>query len=70
MTFQAKYDGICGECKEPIYKGDQLVWDDDHGNAVHSECVPDDAKEKPLRATCPKCWQILSVTGACGCDPE
>lgn len=68
MTFKAKYDGLCSACKEPIRVGDKLEWVG--GEVVHSECIPDDVQEKPTRPTCPKCWQIVSVTGACGCDPE
>ena len=68
MTFTAKYDGICPECKEPIRKGDQLEWFD--GSVLHAACEPDAVRDEAPRPTCPRCWQVLSVSGACGCDPE
>lgn len=68
MSFKAKYDGICSECKEPIYKDDELDWVDKQ--VVHADCLQDALKEHVDRPTCPKCWQVLSVAGACGCDPE
>lgn len=68
MTFKAKYDGLCVECKEAIYKGDDLVWVD--GQAAHADCQPDEAKDQVERPTCPTCWQVKSVTGACGCEDD
>lgn len=66
MSFVAKYDGRCGECSERISEGDHLEFVD--GGVVHLDCVPDHTTEAPARPTCAKCWQILSVSGACGCD--
>lgn len=68
MSFVAKYDGWCHGCRQPINEGDRLEWVD--GEVVHEDCVPDAVREEPPRPTCPTCWQIVSVTGACGCDPE
>lgn len=68
MSFKAKYDGWCRECGEPIHAGEELKWDE--GVVVHAECVPDADKDEAPRPTCPKCWQVRSVSGACGCDPE
>jgi len=65
-TFTAKYDGRCPVCQETIYAGDQLTRDG--GQVIHVECVPDDAKEAPMRPTCPECWLEVSTAGACGCD--
>ena len=68
MSFKAKYDGRCSECAQDIFKDDELDWFD--GQVVHADCLPDAAKDKVERPTCSKCWQVLSVAGACGCDPE
>lgn len=68
MTFKAKHDGLCVECKEAIYQGDDLVWVD--GQAAHVDCQPDADKGHVEGPTCPKCWQVKSVTGACGCEDD
>lgn len=67
--FIAKYDGTCADCKESIYAGDRLVYNHD-GRVAHVDCERDEGhEERPTRPTCPKCWQVMSVTGSCGCDP-
>lgn len=70
MTFIAKYDGTCAGCGEPISEGDRLEWADgpNGGRAVHEDCTEDLALAKDTtRPTCPKCWQLVAVNGACGC---
>lgn len=75
MSFSAKYDGRCGECGEEIAEGDLLEWvDTARGRkAVHADECADRAEDKQNQAmtkrpTCPDCWQVVSVSGACGCD--
>lgn len=68
MTFTAQYDGTCGICSESIRKGDRL----DHfdGEVVHTSCLPTSARDTVTGHTCPICWEVKSVSGACGCDPS
>lgn len=68
MSFRAKYDGFCHECRESIAEGDRLDWSE--GQVVHEDCLPDAVKDEAPRPTCPKCWQVIASNGACGCDPE
>lgn len=69
MSFTAKYDGRCGGCDETIYQGDQLVMVD--GRAVHEDCVAEERKEaERRRPTCARCWQEISLSGACGCEAD
>jgi hypothetical protein len=68
VTFTAKYDGRCSSCSEVISAGEQLEWTDDQ--AVHRDCLADAEAKEAARPTCPKCWMTISVSGACGCDPE
>ena len=65
MSIAAQYPGRCPACEERIDVGDLIVAFDD-GVWVHLDC--DTAPTPKPTATCPRCWQALSVTGACGCE--
>lgn len=67
--FKAKYDGRCNTCGDTIQAGDLLEYDLDD-RVSHSECLRDATTSDPSRPTCPRCFQVPSRTGACGCDPE
>ena len=68
MSFKAKFDGWCGECREPIVKDDELEWLE--GSVVHADCLADAVRDEAPRPTCSKCWQVTATNGSCGCDPE
>ena len=65
MSIAAQYPGRCPACEERIEVGDLIVTLGE-STWAHLDC-PEAAPAKPT-ATCPRCWQALSVTGACGCD--
>lgn len=70
-TFEAKYSSRCPDCPEPIEPGDEVVYVDD--TVVHARCEEAFVKrvaEEESAETCTSCWQLRSVTGACGCEPE
>lgn len=64
MSIAAQYPGECPVCEGPIEVGEIIV---SLGESVwtHLECP--DAPAPRVTATCPRCWQALSVAGACGC---
>ena len=36
--MEAKFDGICRVCYEPIYMGEKIVYDNFEQTWVHPEC--------------------------------
>lgn len=61
MAFDARFEGVCGECGERIHVGDKATYIDD--SIAHLDC--EDASwpgRKP--EVCPKCW----LTMPCGCE--
>lgn len=71
MSWRAKYDGFCGECREPIQSGDMIDWSGaQDGRVIHVDCEPDDLRDEVPRPVCTKCFQMKAVSGACGCDDQ
>jgi hypothetical protein len=61
MTFEAKYDGACGECEERILVGDLVTYAEDV--LVHGDCEEFVRPERPTE-TCTKCWLVKP----CDCE--
>lgn len=60
MTFRAQYDGVCGDCSEPIRRGQECTY---LGDAVVHAVCPEPPK------ICPTCFVQLPVSGRCDtCD--
>jgi hypothetical protein len=69
VSFRAKYNGWCVECEEPIRAGDEIQYDA-ADQVVHVSCAASDRTDVQgnPRPVCPRCFQMKSVSGACGCD--
>lgn len=61
----ATYVGECPDCDQPIRPGDPI---DQYGDMpwAHTTCPP----PPPVTPPCPACWQVPSLSGACGCPGE
>lgn len=77
MSFTARYHGRCGGCDEQIVPGEEVAFDDD-GEVVHESCgfpspstrwpeAPDSEPDLTAGESCPECFTILAVNGACAC---
>lgn len=69
-TIEARYEGWCAGCGEPIEPG-QIIKADDSGIAgawMHDSC--EDVSEPPLdrRPRCPFCADLKAADGSCGCS--
>lgn len=45
--MNAKYDGKCAECHDPVYEGERIVWDPDVGRAYCGNCGYDYIGQDP-----------------------
>ena len=66
MNFQARYDGHCSECGEPIHVGDTVTYRD------HALCHEDCPDEQHPWSThiCPRCHLQLPLSGHCDCEED
>lgn len=39
ITIQAKRDGVCTTCHQPILKGASVFWSPEHQSVQHVECM-------------------------------
>lgn len=65
--FEARYPGTCLRGRDQIDVGDLLVYDEEVEAWVHQACKHDTADDPAPRPPCQSCWQVPSVSGACGC---
>lgn len=66
--LEARYPGRCLRGDDQIDVGDLLVRDDELDAWVHHTCAQDRSTEPAAAPPCQTCWQIPSVSGACGCE--
>jgi len=65
--LEARYPGTCLRGRDQIDVGDLLVHDEELDAWVHAGCAHDPADEPAPAPPCTTCWQVPSVSGACGC---
>lgn len=65
MAFQAKYQGRCDDCREPIERG-EWIEQKPSGAYVHEVCpeAPDVLDLRPGEVVCSSCFMIKP----CPCD--
>lgn len=69
MSFEAKYRSLCMACDEYIRPGQRAQYED--GEVVHASCdLATPEAMMALGTPCEKCWQVPSISGACGCDDD
>lgn len=67
-AFQAKYEGRCEDCREPIQRGEWIV-SKPGGRYAHEVC-PDSPEDfglvdlRPGEVVCDRCFLVQP----CGCD--
>jgi len=66
MSWYAKYSGLCDECGQRFYPGDEVVWVDLDDRTIKHETCEDSLDLRP-KPTCPKCFMQISLSGTCGC---
>lgn len=66
--FTAQFEGVCLACEERIYPGEDIKAVLSAGEYIHADTQCERMGQMPLSLACPRCFQVPSVSGACGCD--
>jgi hypothetical protein len=61
---EAQFQSTCPACEGSIVFGQPIAYGLDGWQ--HTVCPSD--LETDVRAACTHCWQVITVTGACGCE--
>lgn len=64
VSFEAKYNGICGSCTERIREGDQVRYVEDDLVHVVCELVVSEVDRDAKREVCQNCWLLKP----CDCE--
>jgi len=68
MGQPAQYPGTCEDCGEGIELDEEIEYDDDTGNWVHTSCciaeILKHATDDDPRPRCPNCCDLI-VNGKC-----
>jgi hypothetical protein len=60
-AFQARFEGRCDDCREPIARGEWIVSKGDGRGYAHEVCpdTPDSRLDlAPGEVVCPTCWLV------------
>lgn len=66
MAFQARFEGRCDDCREPIVRGEWIVSKGDGRGYAHEVCpeTPDFLDLRPGEVVCTTC----NIVKPCPCD--